>query len=223
MRAPNGTILTVVPDESSRDPVAPGSASGAYAAARIHDPGDHRFEAVPTPAPWHDKPVDECLLSILRIQGFDELPAHVSERGFDRLIERGWRPLWRGIADAENGPTALEINHAFTAEKLAFVGQGVYGSGHYFATDLATAAGYAGYDGRVIRAALNPKARLIDVDAINTDRRKWLATCEDEETRAVMSDVGRFAACRGYDAITIPRDDGDYLNVLNRTALAVEV
>lgn len=210
-----------MPGEDPHDRTASLRAASGYAPARTHDPGDPAFAGLPSPELGMTGVSDDCLLAILRIQGFDGLPAPVSEPVLDRLIEQGWRELWRGIADAEDGPSAYEIVHEFASGELTYVGEGFYGSGHYFAADPGDAAGYAGDEGRTIRAALNPDTRLVDIDQIEDDVRIWRTTADTEEARRVMKDGGRFAAASGYDAITIPQRD--FVLVLNRTALAVEV
>lgn len=201
-----------------RDPTAPEPAGG-YLPARTRDPGDPAFAGI---APSGAGGSDDALLAILRVQGFAGLPAPVSSLALGGLVARGWQELWRGVAEADDGTSGYQIMTAFARSELTYVGQGVFGNGHYFATDPMVGARYAGDDGRVIRAALNPIARIIDFEAVDDDRRIWRIGA-DREARELMLDVGRFAAASGYDAIRI-LDAGEHnVLVLNRTALAVEV
>jgi hypothetical protein len=110
-----------------------------------------------------------------------------------------------------------------------FPGYGVYGNGTYSSTNPRVASGYGGADyNNVIRILLSPTANVADYNELAKDYRAWhdALTPEYKRTKAylLLSDFGRWATAKGFDAIRIvdidqqglPIGVDDYVVILNR-------
>ncbi|WP_280234557.1 GntR family transcriptional regulator, partial [Nocardia cyriacigeorgica] len=179
-----------------------------------------------------DEHRDDGLALIWRDQGFDGLPTIAGADGLDAVIEAGGVELFRGLAE----PSYVEMFRSGSH----FPGKGVHGNGTYAATTRNVADGYGGGDagGGLVRMALRPDAKKIDLATLRKQQAAALASIERklrwtpwpwrnaarreelQHRREVLRDLGRFAAARGYDAYEIGQYG--YWVVLNRTAVVVE-
>ena len=169
---------------------------------------------------------DKYLKEMAKEIGFNNLPTVVSDSELDKIIAEGHIPLTRGVSKVEYAEEFMTGDY--------FAGKGVNGNGIYVAAGgdrYKRSIAYLGEDGTLMNLALDKGAKIIDIqelkDLMNTDRSsliRLLRTAEEgeKETLTVMrhflSDPGRFAMAKGYDAVKVYED---YL-VLNRNALYVQ-
>ena len=163
---------------------------------------------------------DVLMASIAERQGFDGQPAVVSDEELRDLIEQGYQPLFRGVA---NHGTAVEMESEF-ADQLrtgrAHYAGGAWGTGIYTSRQLHTARLY-GPD--PLRMALRPDARVAEWKDLAPEHRAFLdGLAPDDPAREVFSDQGRYAAARGYDALRITGSLEDEVLIFNRSALVVQ-
>jgi hypothetical protein len=198
---------------------------------------------------------DPALSAIAHRQGFDGPPEVVTRTEMDRLIKSGRPELLRGVQAPEDGSkTAAQIQEDMRSGDAHF-GRGIYGNGYYFAppggSGFSGAEGFgAGPNGAMARATLRPGAKVVKYRQLEKERAEHFAGLGHDPHREgglepnpdgsgyrravprsnedlVLSDLGRYAAARGYDAVQM--DDskaGGYIPpqwlVVNRTALIVE-
>ncbi|MGW4720999.1 hypothetical protein [Nocardia sp. NPDC004260] len=188
---------------------------------------------------------DPALAQILRRQGFDGLPRLVDAEGMREAVEGGWTEMSRGVRrlqDVEEFKTA----DSFVPGRGGY-GSGTYvfgrepgknepDSAHLREMAKDWSGDPTGADpGGVIHMAMHPEALTTDLRSLTAQRDAELASIDAElrqapersarrteldERKNVLSDVGRYAASRGYDAYRI--NDMYVWVVLNRTALIVE-
>lgn len=207
---------------------------------------------------------DPSLAEIGRRQGFDGLPQVATRGDLDRAVASGWTEVWRGVVGSDSGLTPAQINGRFRSGPYE-PGRGQYGNGWYLSERRITAECYRGRDplgnqpagggadyelsdlsgeerpDSLLRMAISPAARVVDYDELVEERNRWLLGRPVDQTSAkVLTDVGRFAASRGYDVVRIGPDhpDGSFYPgwedaedevggavqwiVLNRTAVMVQ-
>lgn len=208
-------------------------------------------------------PLDGVLTLLARNQGYG-LPETVTPEEMDRRMAAGWSVGHRGVRPyggraAETHPTesvlsvgaipaadAQEQIRQFREDPDFQFGSGIYGNGVYFSVDPDVARTFAVADpdrpkqrtdaGATFRVAIDPAARIVDYDDLETELKAWHA--DPANTRPgnmtmVTADPGRFAAMMGYDVIRVRgRQDGhkvghkrskaDQFVVLNRGAVAME-
>ena len=167
---------------------------------------------------------DPVLEGLCKEQGFDGLSTVVSKDEMDKIIKEGHTELFRGLASDQKIDVDTHINGKH------FTGRGMYGNGIYTAYgdgnfDEAIKYSEGNVHGGVVRLALDKDARILDLsgkeaynlmeDYLKSDR----LVSEDIEfaKRLVLSDPGKLAVARGYDAIRI--EEEGYLIVLNRSAM----
>lgn len=216
-------------------------------------------------------PRDNTLAAIGRRQGFDGKPTVGS---IDETVKAGGIEIHRGVVGYKGSNTmkpqkAAEIVEEFKTGEYE-PGTGLYGNGFYFSTSSRVARHYATWnkgDGARLRAGLKPGAKVVDYDHLQGEMKAWKAevapktqsitdlyakdfkTPRDQYSphmvEYVMSDPGRFAAMKGYDAIkVVGHQDGapalkgeptatrpggrhkfsanDQYVILNRTAIVIE-
>lgn len=185
---------------------------------------------------------DLALVGIAREQGFDGPATVMSTEDFDRAVaESGHAVMYRGVnPDSFWGEgkwerrTGAEV-HAQLREGDYQPGFGVFGNGHYFATDSAKAESFSdGQPGSLGRYALHAQARVIDYTDLLSEYGAFFDSDYSSSpvgTQDVTGDFGRYAASKGYDAIRVPvgtRMSGggtvqrEEWVVLNRTALIAD-
>ncbi|MEU2042632.1 MFS transporter [Nocardia niwae] len=196
-------------------------------------------EIVDPPRSEADPIEDPAMAYIARAQGFDSLPVHATPEEIDALVAAGDHELFRGVRDPRY---AVELR---SGRYLTGVpGSSSFGIGIYASTDSEVALGYSDdrSDG-VIRMALPRSARTIDFSRLQEEMNAEISALDDEEQtlaageqnpevrarrgelavkREILSDAGRYAAVRGYDAYYV-REDGaaDVWVILNRSAVVV--
>ncbi|MEV3960038.1 hypothetical protein AB0M34_03925 [Nocardia sp. NPDC050193] len=183
---------------------------------------------------------DSALAEIYRLQGFDGRPAEVGWELIDEIVysDSGSGRLFRGVSSPAHVTK-------FKFGETHFPGTGDYGNGTYTTTDYDRALRYAGdREDQVMEMALRPGARTVSYHDLHAEQEKALNPIKSELTRLlgdatpdattrrkeleeklfILSDRGRFAAAKGYDAYEV--DDGtvgrhEEWVILNRTALAI--
>lgn len=164
---------------------------------------------------------DAYLNQLAREVGFDKLPETASTEQVDRLVNEGWREVYRGFGNNE----AIQ---AFVSGDYAS-GCGVYGSGWYTSTVEQTARGYAHQnpfgDSTPMRMALSPEANVVNyrtqLESLIDDLES--STKIDPRTEVWWKDEARVAALGGYDAIEVTRSSGEsYIVVINRNMVVVD-
>lgn len=159
------------------------------------------------------------LTQLVKEQGYG-LPAAGS---VDEAVAAGGVEMFRGVRPHAGATSADQIAAMRDAPDFVY-GSGVYGNGIYFSADERVAAGFAVKDpdakgagtpdGRTVRVALHPDAKVIDYEDLLAERAAWRKEDHgvDAYTRdEMLGDEGRFAAARGYDAIRIRnKQDGHW-------------
>jgi hypothetical protein len=162
---------------------------------------------------------DQFLKSYLAETGRDKPPKVATTAEVDAMAADGHRVLYRGLTD----PAQAE---QFRSGSM-FQGVGAMGNGTYSAYDpdggdaaAEIARGYAGEDGEVFRVVLPKDAKVVNADDLRREQADALEAAGSDRERAILRDMGRFAALRGYDAIDSP--GLGYVVLLNRPILTVE-
>jgi len=162
---------------------------------------------------------DEVAFAIAERQGFDRPPRVVSVAEFDRLVADGHLPLYRGVfALGSAGGNEDDFADRLRAGDT-YLPTGVWGSGIYTSRQLHTARRYGP---NPIRMALPPDARVADWRELKEEHKTFLAGLDpDSDEHRVFSDLGRYVASRGFDAMRIEGSLEDEVLVFNRSALIV--
>jgi len=138
---------------------------------------------------WDDGPMDVRVRHIETIaaeQGFDGLPTVVSDAAFDAIEAANTHTLYRGVMDKAGYENLMSGEY--------WGGKGIYGNGMYFAIrenygdsgfGKATARSYAGERGYVMRAKLDPKAKIVTKNDLAGIRREMLNALADERDELV--------------------------------------
>ena len=197
---------------------------------------------------------DLMLKEIAKEQGFDALPKVVSSAEMDELIKNGAEPIYRGLQSIKYCDEFINGEY--------YAGLGMYGNGNYFVGNttrqldnatrqyktydgLELATAYAGNNekGGIVRAVLDPNAKVIDYNIVDDadsgiyyndksinkildgEKNQYGIVLKPTETdhliqRILHYDEGRWAAYAGYDAIYVP--SLNYYCVLNRSAVIVD-
>lgn len=177
---------------------------------------------------------DGILSAIAARQGFDGKPKVVSRREMDRLVAGGAPELFHGASSAAapdgTALSAAQVNEQLRTGPAHFgTGTGFLGNGYYLTSsrDVAESDYGDGTPGAVARVIIKPDAKRVPYDLIEAEQRGFLASLPDDDPRrSVYSDVGRFAAAKGYAVIDVPgasqHTDESWHIILDRTALMVE-
>jgi len=181
---------------------------------------------------------DEFLAEMAKVKGFDTKPTKVSDSEMDDHVRSGETEMFRGLA---KGKYVKE----FTDGRL-FGGTGIFGGGVYtFPVEGAGGrdakiGGARDYGGKIMRMSLKSGSKTVEygeaMKGMLEDRDQVsslpVGSAERRAGAAIVSDVGRWAMARGYDAIHVPSDIAGPLTwkkpvpaaqmvVLNRGALRV--
>ncbi|MFX0579046.1 GntR family transcriptional regulator [Nocardia nepalensis] len=247
---PGGGIalaVTTVPQGSDADRVtqvaAEAQTSEVARGRDLLDQLDYReaaSEQVDTPVDIDDPIEDPAMAYIARAQGFDTRPTLAGPEEIDAVVAAGWQELFRGVRDSRYADEFRTGRYLPAIPTSSSFGIGIYAS-----SDIDVALGDA--DDRsegVIRMALRPDARTIDFadlcaemagEKATLDYEERMLTAQEQTTgvrtrrrdlslrREILSDEGRYAAARGYDAYYV-REPGtaDVWIILNRSAVVVE-
>lgn len=180
----------------------------------------------------YDLPYDVELAFITAAQGFDAKPQVNTREEIDQAVADGWTETWRGVGLYPGAKPPADVNHDLRFGNFE-PGRGLYGNGVYVSVRRGTAETFRGRDPKtnrpsgpgpdfgpedyegperpdsLLRIAIDPKARVVDYDELRQEARDWqLAGPHDFAESNVFSDVGRYAAARGYDVMVV-RGHGD--------------
>jgi len=163
---------------------------------------------------------DPAMVALAHAQGFDAHPTKLSDSEFDAevasgghtVIYRGTRPpddmIQFGQQPAPGSPDSPAGMHEQFRSGSYRPGFGMFGNGFYMAPSHEKAASFSdGSPGSVGRFALHHDAKVVDyeylLDQFGSVYKgpKWKAA--STETKDVISDFGRFAMAKGYDAIRV--------------------
>ena len=195
--------------------------------------------------PWRPNGENLYLKKVLDEQGFNGKPVVVSPEDYQKAIDSGAVPLHRGVA----GDTPKQVDE-FVSQLLdgdtPYIGRGMFGDGTYFTDKPATALKFAKEDrvgnpinfGKTIEAALNPQARIIDLEDIRKQFQNTTTMTQAQKDlyfsypQDFYEDASMWAASQGYDAIRITNPVVNwqtqnelpdvYTIILNRTALIIK-
>lgn len=173
---------------------------------------------------------DPFLRAVADEQGFSNPPTLASSVAVGKLGTAGTHEvIYRGVTPAR-GKTAKDIHDEMRTGEAQY-GHGIYGNGYYFTTNRSTASQYAGgrSAGSVARAAISKDAKITDYKAIYAEWRALMSGLpSNDPRRTVFSDVGAYAAARGFDAIEVPQGQRvqgrrveTYFIILNRSVMVV--
>lgn len=185
------------------------------------------------------------LKNLMRDQGFLGKPRIVEPGEFQKIVDGGAVPIYRGM-----GAQTKEEIEDYTARLLTgddpFIGRGFFGDGTYFASDRGIAQRFseqnAGGDidfkfGEVLEGVLDPQAKVIDIEDLWKLRDEYVEKMpyHGDLAQAYEDDIGLFATTQGFDAIVNKNPmigytpdgqrryaPGSYYTILNRTALIMK-
>ena len=188
---------------------------------------------------------DRDMVGIAERQGFDGPPRVVSREEMNAAIAAGAIQIWRGTRPGLSNVDPAQVNETFRSGDYQ-PGKGFFGNGFYFTVSRGVGEAYRGADlqfdgdynivgfsggapGGLLRAGLDPKARVLDY-APGTKLKTGEGLVGSAQT--LLRDPGRYAAAQGYDAVRLRgRTDGvsldaesspDQILVLNRSAVIVQ-
>jgi hypothetical protein len=171
-----------------------------------------------------------AVAAIWAAQGMDGRPGLGTAADRQALLERGHKPIYRGI----HGDDAADLAEEFRTGERPFVGfsRGYGGSGHLFTTHAGNARLYTSdraggrSEGTVLAGYLHRDAIVLrHFDAILRQEADISAAEQrgDGALARLMDDLGAWAALNGVDAIVPTKEpEGDIYLVQNRTAVIVE-
>jgi hypothetical protein len=150
---------------------------------------------------------DGALISLAQAQGFDAQPTTLSRDDFDKAVaEGGHTVMYRGVVGSDE-KSAADI-HAEVRDGEYRPGYGIFGNGYYMAPDSDKATSFSdGTPGSVGRYALHADANTVTYENVRSEMDKVYETGWKNlsvESQSVLSDFGRFAMSKGYDAIHVP-------------------
>lgn len=168
---------------------------------------------------------DWVLRELVRDRGFDGLPQVITKQEIDKYAAAGERELFRGLDSyGIKGKTGEDLAEQFRSGDM-YVGTGLFGNGIYVAygKDKFDAEGYMGIgvEGSMLRMTLKPEAKVTSIQELRLLQKQDLVVRAHPE---YLTDLGRYAAFRGYDVIDVGADpnEAEYMVVLNRTVLRVQ-
>ena len=192
------------------------------------------------------RPIDPVLQEVLREQGYGT-PEVTDSATIDARIAEGWVEAWRGAVDHAPSQTTGATQMRRLREDGDFEpGTGIYGNGWYFSMDERVSRQFSGESpeghrekpGAVVRVAMSPQARIVIYEDLLREHEEWnerIAAIDVRyvQMRTAFTDLGRFAAMRGYDGIWIQNEqDGAVVNgrtsaapqivIFNREVMAIE-
>jgi hypothetical protein len=195
--------------------------------------------------PWKPDGENEYLKKVFDEQGYNGKPVVVSADEFQKAIDSGATPLFRGVAGDTPEQVEEFVTQLLDGDK-PYVGRGMFGDGTYFTDTQSTAVKFSIEDrtgktinfGKTIDAALSPEARIIDLEDVQRQFQNTGRMTPAQRDRYYQypqdwyEDASMWAAANGYDAIRITNpvvnwQSGEaipdvYTIVLNRTALIIK-
>lgn len=167
---------------------------------------------------YHDNPYQKFVVA----NGLNNPPTVLSDADFDNYLKStGQTAFYRGTS----GASAID---RFKNSPNNHVGNGIYGDGHYCTLpgDIATARNYKGSGNSIMRMALSPNARVVDLSTVQNNissmsgkAQRALKKAGSEGPRTFGSNMGEAQAAlkMGYNVI---RTGWSYV-VLTRDAVVV--
>jgi len=204
-----------------------------------------KAEELQESVPWRPDGENLYLKKVFDEQGFNGKPRVVSASEYQKAVDSGATPLYRGVAG--DTPTQVDefVDQLLTGDN-PYVGRGMFGDGTYFTDKTTTALKFAKEDrvgnpinfGKTIDAALAPEARIIDLEDLQAQFMRTTKMTQAQKDlyysypQDFYEDASMWAATNGYDAIRIKNPvvnwqtqealPDTYTIVLNRTALIVK-
>ena len=164
--------------------------------------------------------------------GLNDKPQVVPDAQLQQMIKSGAQPIYRSVDDVTLPGsirlTGADMHDMLRSGDLTYLGNGVYGDGLYFSSDLR---GSKGYGNTTIQGVLSPNARTITERQLRNEYDSFIKT--HPQTRKALgfsakrgsswkNSLSQFALIRGYNVITYTHYDGEtYYNVIDRSALIV--
>lgn len=186
---------------------------------------------------------DPLLSALSRQQGFDVPMQRATREQFAQMRRDGQigKVLYRGVQQGGGGVTAAQIMEQTRSGPLRG-GPGTFGNGLYLAAGRAHAGKYAdGSPDSLGTFGLRKDARVVDYEQLSQEFDAWFhqsfgpdadwQVYEKRPEYAVYGDIGRYAAARGYDVISVRKGQepgfgqkaaGNQYVILNRGALIAE-
>jgi SPP1 gp7 family putative phage head morphogenesis protein len=151
-------------------------------------------------------PNDKVIEELWKQQGFDALPALVTQEQMAQLVDQGWQPTFRGVA-AETPELVQKFIDEYKTGDTPFGGKGMFGNGTYAASEATaeqfskfTAEGKEVPHGDVMQMAINPEANYVDIMTLRDEWRTWYNEATDLRNQIEQQN--------GYDLVGEPRDKG---------------
>jgi len=181
----------------------------------------------------------------MRDQGFLGKPRIVPPDEFQKIVDQGATPIYRGMGAQTKKEVDEYADRLLTGDD-PYIGRGFFGDGTYFATDRGIAERFSAQDasgeidfkfGKVLDGVLDPQAKVIDIEDLWKMRDEYVEKMpyHGELAQAYEDDIGLFATTQGYDAIINKNPmigytpdgqrryaPGFYYTILNRSALIMK-
>jgi len=154
---------------------------------------------------------------LFKKNGYDGLPDVVSEEEMNAYVANGDAEMFRGVMTSE-------ASNSFKMGEGAWAGAGMLGNGVYTAYGMEGFKAASAYGPNVMRIALRKNAKVAFRGQLEKEMVRVHEKAKadgDAKMLEVTSDVGRYGAYKGLDAILSPAYH--FVCVLNRTALRVQV
>lgn len=217
---PDDGVPTVRPDRGVAAPAAGSVAGRPPVADVVNDPAVVGAALNAGVGQWSGDEFagprgNEAFLTIAERQGFTALPTVVSDQAAWDELAATHTPMWRRFQPASPDVADRDVADQFRYGPL-------YGGG-----GLGMGTPTSGADDGGVPMLLAPSARTAPYRQLVAERDAYLAGLPVDAVaeRAVYSDVGRFAAAKGYDAMQVePVDAPDGRPgwvVFNRGAVTV--
>jgi hypothetical protein len=185
------------------------------------------------------------LKNLMREQGFLGKPRVVAPDEFQKIVDQGATPIYRGLG----APTQAQVKEYVDRLLISddpYIGRGFFGDGTYFASSRDIADRFSKQDvtgeidfkhGEVLEGVLDPQAKVIDIEDLWKLRNEYVESMpyHGELAQAFEDDIGLFATAKGYDAIVNKNPmigytpdgqrryaPGYYYTILNRSALIMK-
>jgi hypothetical protein len=185
------------------------------------------------------------LKNLMREQGFLGKPRVVGPDEFQKIVNQGATPIYRGLGAPTQEQVTDYVERLLVSDD-PYIGRGFFGDGTYFASDRGIAERFSKQDvtgeidfkyGEVLEGVLDPQAKVIDIEDLWKLRNEYVESMpyHGELAQAFEDDIGLFATTRGYDAIVNKNPmigytpdgqrryaPGFYYTILNRSALIMK-
>lgn len=158
---------------------------------------------------------------ITKQQGFDGKPTLASPEKHAELVAAGHQEIFRGVKGSSR--TSSHDIHEQLRSGPFFMASGIYGMGTYFAPTHDGAVPYSdNRDGGILKATINPEARVIMHSEALRHYQAQLAI----HPQLAQTDESGLAAAMGYDIVRSdtysPHNPGEHHRVLlNRRSITI--